>query len=91
MRNLLLATTCACLLGILTAACGGDDSREPAPGQSAGGPRLAWDQFAPSAEELRRYSFVLYVDGSPVPLPGATCGALAPDSRALSARRRSRR
>jgi hypothetical protein len=81
MRNLLLATTCAGLLGILAVACGGEDSREPSPSQSAGGPRLAWDQFAPSSEELRRYSFVLYVDGSPVPLAAATCGALATDSR----------
>ncbi len=84
MRNLLLATTCACLLGILTVACGGDDSREPSPGQSAWVPRLAWDQFAPSAGELRRYSFVLYVDGSPVPLPGATCGALAAETLTAS-------
>ena len=80
MRNFLLATTCAGLLGILTAACGGD-SREPSASQSAGGPRLAWDQVAPSADELRRYTFVLYVDGSPNPLPAATCGALAPESR----------
>ena len=79
MRNPLLAITCACLLGILTAACGSEDS-QPDASRSAGGPRLAWDQFAPGVEELRRYSFVLYVDGSPVPLPGATCGALAPDT-----------
>ncbi|MFO7693604.1 MAG: PQQ-dependent sugar dehydrogenase [Vicinamibacterales bacterium] len=86
MRNLLLATTCACLLGLMAAACGGGSSQSDPPSQSASGgassgPRLAWDQFAPSAEELRRYSFVLYVDGSPVPLTGATCGALAVGSQ----------
>ncbi len=86
MRNLLPATLCACLLGILTTACGGQSPQSAPPSQStsggtSGGPRLGWDQSAPSAEELRRYSFVLYVDGNPVPLSAATCGALAPDSQ----------
>jgi hypothetical protein len=83
MRNL-LATICTCLLGILTVACGGAPSSAPSnppgSGGASGGPRLAWDQFAPSADELRRYSYVLYVDGSAVPLPGAACGTLAPDT-----------
>ena len=79
MRNLLLATICACLVGALTTACGGEDS-QPAPGQSSGGPRLAWDQFSSSAEELRRYSFVLFVDGTPMTLTGASCGTLAADT-----------
>ena len=85
MRNLFLATTCACLLGVLTAACGGPSPQSAPPSRSAsgdalGGPRLAWDQFASNAEELRRYSFVLYVDGTSVPLPDAACGTLPPET-----------
>ena len=85
MRNLFRAATCACLLGMLTTACGGPSPQAAPASQStsrgsSGGPRLAWDQLAPGAEELSLYSFVLYVDGRPDALPGATCGALAPDS-----------
>ena len=80
MRNLLLATTCACLLGILTAGCGGEESREPSPSQSAGGGRASPGTSSRQApRNCAGYSFVLYVDGNPVPLPAATCGALAPD------------
>lgn len=85
MRDVLRATLLAWFVAALTTACGGQSPQSAPPSQSApdassGGPRIAWDQFAPSADELRRYSFVLYVDGNSVGLPGATCGALAPDS-----------
>ena len=75
----------ACLVSTLALACGGSSSdssgsSQTGSGSAAGGPRLAWDQFAPGADELRRYSYVLYVDGTPVPLPGAACGTLAADT-----------
>ena len=76
----------ACLVAALALACGGSSSDSAGPSQSgsgatAGGPKLAWDQFAPSADELRRYSYVLYVDGTPVPLSGTACGPLAAEAR----------
>lgn len=59
-----------------------DWSQQPAPSESSSGEitgreRLAWDQQAPDAAALAQYSFVLYVDGLPVVLPEAACGALA--------------
>lgn len=43
--------------------------------------RLAWDQQAPHMDELRRYEFVLYVDGAAFPLAEASCGPLDVESR----------
>jgi glucose/arabinose dehydrogenase len=75
----------ACLVSALALACGGSSSdssgpSQPGSGGAAGGPKLAWDQFAPSADELRKYSYVLYVDGTAVPLSGAACGTLAAET-----------
>jgi glucose/arabinose dehydrogenase len=74
-----------CLVAALALACGGSSSdsagpSQPGSGGTAGGPKLAWDQFAPGADELRQYSYVLYVDGTAVPLSGATCGTLATET-----------
>jgi glucose/arabinose dehydrogenase len=84
MRILLRKALLPCLVAALAVACGGspsdsspDSSPPPGSGSPPGGPRLAWDQFAPGADELGRYSYVLYVDGKVLPLPGAACGALA--------------
>ncbi len=80
MRILLRKALLPCLVAALAVACGGspsDSSPPPGSGSPTGGPRLAWDQFAPGADELGRYSYVLYVDGAVLPLPGAACGALA--------------
>ncbi len=52
-----------------------------------GSERLAWTQQAFDAEELRQYSYVLYVDGDPVTLAGAACGS--PAGELSSARCRS--
>jgi len=78
MRNL-LATICTCLLGILTVACdhGSSERSQQATGTISGRERLGWDQQAPDAAELGRYTYVVYVDGRPVDLPGAACGALS--------------
>jgi glucose/arabinose dehydrogenase len=75
----------ACLASALAIACGGSSSdspgpSQPGPGSPPAGPKLAWDQFAPSADELRGYSYVLYIDGTAVPLPGAACGTLPPET-----------
>ena len=75
----------ACLVAALALACGGSSSdsagpSQPGSGGTAGGPKLAWDQSAPGADELRQYSYVLYVDGTAVPLSGAACGTLAAET-----------
>jgi hypothetical protein len=78
MRDLLRTIVLGCLLAACSSAC---DSRksEPSqpPGTITGRERLGWDQQAPDADELRDYSYVLYVDGVAVVLTNATCGALA--------------
>jgi glucose/arabinose dehydrogenase len=80
-----LRTLLTCLVAALALACGGSSSDSAAPSQpgtggTAGGPKLAWDQSAPSADELRLYSYVLYVDGTAVALPGAACGSLSAET-----------
>ena len=71
-----------CLVSALAVACGGSSSDSPSSGTggTAGGPKLAWDQFAPGADELRQYSYVLYVDGTATVLVGASCSALSADT-----------
>lgn len=88
MRELPQEIALACLLACFTPAC----NRAPSPPSSSqpsqppsesppvvitGRERLGWDQQAPDADDLGQYSFVLYVDGSPVVLLNATCGVLA--------------
>lgn len=46
--------------------------------------RLTWTQQAFDDEELRRHAFVLYVDGAPVLLPAASCGAIPVVGQAAS-------
>ena len=49
----------------------------PAPGPEVilrGGERLAWDQVAASLQELRGYTFRLYVDGTQATLADTRCG-----------------
>jgi glucose/arabinose dehydrogenase len=87
MRYLLQAVSSAVLLASLGPACGGGQSTpssQTPSGAITGRERLWWDQQAPDAEELARYSYVLYVDGLPVVLPGATCGALAAEGPTAS-------
>jgi hypothetical protein len=78
-----------CLVSAWALACGGSSSdsagpSQPGSGGTAGGPKLAWDQSAPGTDELRQYSYVLYVDGTAVPLPGAACGTLAAETLAAA-------
>ena len=92
MRDVLRATMVAWFVAALTTACGGSQSTpaqgSPSPLSSSQKPpgggtsvqHLGWDQYAPNAEELRRYAFVLYVDGALTPLANATCGSLAGDT-----------
>jgi hypothetical protein len=72
-----------------TAACGGgndsggDEPVTPPPPQSTPGQgvavrgteRLAWDQTAPSYQQLVGYVFSAYVDGTAVRMTGVECGA----------------
>ena len=73
-----------CLVSALAVACGGSSSEPPSSspgtGAPAGGPKLAWDQSAPGADELRQYSYVLYVDGTATLLTGAVCGNLSAET-----------
>ena len=78
MRDLLNALVLASLLASSAAACDSGPS-EPPPGSITGRERLGWDQQAPHADELREYSWALYVDGAAVVLTAATCGALTGD------------
>jgi glucose/arabinose dehydrogenase len=82
MRIPPLKAVLPCCVAALALACGGSSSDSQAPSQpgASSGPKLAWDQFAPSTEDLRQYSYVLYVDGAPVPLTAASCGALAAET-----------
>jgi hypothetical protein len=41
--------------------------------------RLAWSQAAPSQAALNGYGFILFVDGSRMPLSGVSCSAAATD------------
>lgn len=81
MREFSQAMAFVCSLAVLAIACGGGEPlpSEPPPSSGVGGRTLAWDQHAPTADELRQYSFALYVDGNLVLLPGTTCGSLAGD------------
>ena len=83
MRNLLLATTCTCLLGILTVACGGSPEKESlAPGviTVSGAERLGWNQ----AGDVAYLRFRAYVDNGPVDLNGATCDGATPEAACTS-------
>ena len=79
MRDLLKALVLASLLASCSAACdsGKTQPSQPPPGSITGRERLGWDQQAPHADELREYSWALYVDGVPFVLTNATCGALS--------------
>ena len=76
---MLRKTLLPCLLASLAVACnsGSSERSQQAPGAISGRERIGWDQQAPDAAELGRYTYVLYVDGRPVDLPGAACGALS--------------
>ena len=77
MRDLLKALVLASLLASCAAACDrGQSPPQVPPGSITGRERLGWDQQAPHADELREYSWALYVDGVPFVLTNATCGAL---------------
>jgi glucose/arabinose dehydrogenase len=78
MRDLLRTIVLGCLLASCTSACDREQSppSQPPPGSITGRERVGWDQQAPNADELREYSYVLYVDGVAVVLANATCGAL---------------
>jgi len=78
MRGILKALLLASLLAPCAAACGSGKTEpsQPPPGSITGRERLGWDQQAPHADELREYSWVLYIDGVANALPNATCGAL---------------
>ena len=72
-RNLLL-------LCFVSAACGGSPNPggTPDPGPDggeriSGSERLGWNQAASSADELSRFRFAAYVDGSRVDLAGVSC------------------
>jgi hypothetical protein len=59
-------------VGCIAIGCGGDE-----PVNIRGGERLAWNQVASSVEQLNRYRFVLYVDGTPAQLLDPTCDPTA--------------
>ncbi len=64
------------LVCALAAGCGGSSS-PPADApieRILGGERLGWDQQASTAEEASALRFVIYVDGVPSEIAGATCG-----------------
>jgi hypothetical protein len=83
------AAACLVTFAIIltTAACGGGDDSggdEPAapPSQSTpgtgvtvrGAERIAWDQIAPSSQQLAGYAFTAYVDGTAGRMTGVECG-----------------
>jgi len=75
------------LVCIVSAACGGSPNpppkEDPKPGSPdpapsggeriTGSERLGWNQSASSADELSRFRFAAYVDGSRVDLTGVEC------------------
>jgi hypothetical protein len=76
VRDILRALVLASLLVACASACDKGESSPP-PGSVTGRERLGWDQQTPHADELREYSWALYLDGVPVVLTNATCGALS--------------
>jgi hypothetical protein len=80
MRDLTATILLACFAAALTFGCGGQEDNTPPndlpPGTITGREPLVWNQQAADSEELRRYTFALYVDGTAVVLPNASCGAL---------------
>jgi len=83
MRDPLKTIVLGCLLAACSSACDSAQSSPP-PGSITGRERLGWDQQAPDADELREYSYVLYVDGVAVVLTSATCGALTGEGPSAS-------
>jgi quinoprotein glucose dehydrogenase len=69
----------ALLVFALAAGCGGkSDPNSPDSGNAGGdritgNERLGWNQSASSADELNRFRFVAYVDGTRVELTGVQC------------------
>jgi glucose/arabinose dehydrogenase len=77
MRNALKSTLLVWLIAVLVLGCDRQDDQtatEPPPGAITGRERLYWDQQAPSPGELSQYTYVLYVDNTPVNLQTAACG-----------------
>jgi glucose/arabinose dehydrogenase len=80
MLGVLRKAPLPCLIALLAVACdhgSSEQSSQQAPGTISGRERIGWDQQAPDAAALSRYTWVLYVDDRPVDLTGATCGALS--------------
>ena len=80
MHKALKSVLLVWLIALLAQGCGGQDpptASDTPTGAITGRERLWWDQQAPGAQELAQYSYVLYVDNTPVELPAAGCGALA--------------
>lgn len=73
----------ALIAAAAAATCGRDKGPTAPPGGSQTPPaatlRLAWSQAAPSQGALNGYGFILFVDGSRMPLSGVTCSAAAAD------------
>ncbi len=73
----------ALIAAVAAASCSSDGAPAAPPGSSPTPPaavtRLAWSQAAPSQSALNGYSFVLFVDGSRMPLAGVSCTAAAAD------------
>ena len=73
----------ALIAAAAAASCGGDKGTTPPPGGSQNPPaatlRLAWSQAAPTQAALNAYGYILFVDGSRMPLSGVSCSAAAAD------------
>jgi len=84
MRELARSIALAGLVACLTPACGKAPQAPVTPQTPTdttttitGRERVGWDQQAPETAELSQYVYVLYVDGLPVALQGASCGSLS--------------